>query len=206
MPQLLPVFPLSAVLFPRALLQLHVFEDRYREMTRRCLEGDGRFGVVLISRGSEVGGGETRVGVGTVARIEQAFPLEDGHSLLLTRGAERFQVREWLPDDPYPRGLVEPRPESPYEDNVSDPVVAATAAVQRTRALLSEIQHVPQPQTEIPHDPVACSWWLCQHAPLSAFDRQRLLECDDLVGRLRLLTEMVGSVAEDLSRFLAGGA
>lgn len=204
-PQLLPVFPLSAVLFPDALLQLHVFESRYRVMTSHCLEGDGRFGVVLISRGSEVGGGEARVAVGTVARIEQASPLEDGRWILVARGAERFRVREWLADDPYPRGMVEALPESGPEADVSDLVVAATAAVQRTRALLSEIQHVPQPQSEIPREPVASSWWLCQHAPLSAFDRQRLLECEDLVERLRLIREMVGSLAEDLSRLLSRG-
>ncbi|MET1002223.1 MAG: LON peptidase substrate-binding domain-containing protein, partial [Acidimicrobiia bacterium] len=51
------MFPLGSVLFPHALLPLHVFEPRYRVMMRHCLEGDKEFGVVLIERGSEVGGG-----------------------------------------------------------------------------------------------------------------------------------------------------
>src|SRR5687767_6923459 len=52
----LPMFPLGTVLFPHMVLPLHVFEPRYRVLTRRCLDGEPMFGVVLIVRGSEVGG------------------------------------------------------------------------------------------------------------------------------------------------------
>ncbi len=64
------MFPLGTVLLPGQTLPLHVFEPRYRELVRVCLDGDGTFGVVLIERGSEVGGGDVRApNVGTVARI-----------------------------------------------------------------------------------------------------------------------------------------
>ena len=63
------MFPLGNVLFPHAQLPLHVFEPRYRALAETCLAGDGEFGVVLIERGSEVGGGDTRFSIGTVARI-----------------------------------------------------------------------------------------------------------------------------------------
>src|SRR6202044_2208664 len=56
----LAMFPLSAVLFPHATMPLHVFEPRYRELLRDCLAGDARFGIVLIERGSEGGGGDER--------------------------------------------------------------------------------------------------------------------------------------------------
>ena len=62
------MFPLGNVLFPHAQLPLHVFEPRYRALAETCLAGDGEFGVVLIERGSEVGGGDTRFSIGTVAR------------------------------------------------------------------------------------------------------------------------------------------
>ena len=68
----LPMFPLGTVLFPSVFLPLHVFEPRYQELTRDCLAGDNEFGVVLIERGSEVGGGDARFDVGTVARIIEA--------------------------------------------------------------------------------------------------------------------------------------
>ena len=82
----LPMFPLGSVLFPHAVLPLHVFEPRYRALTEACLAGDGEFGVVLIERGSEVGGGDTRFSVGTVARIVEAGRLPDGRYLLATVG------------------------------------------------------------------------------------------------------------------------
>ena len=74
----LPMFPLGTVLFPHGVLPIHVFEPRYRAMVDDCLAGDARFGVVLIERGSEVGGGDTRFHVGTVAQIVQAGKMPDG--------------------------------------------------------------------------------------------------------------------------------
>ena len=80
------MFPLGTVLFPHAVLPLHVFEPRYRVMMRRCIDGDGEFGVVLIERGSEVGGGDARFDVGTIARIVQAAELDDGRFAIATVG------------------------------------------------------------------------------------------------------------------------
>lgn len=199
------MFPLSTVLFPHATLPLHVFEPRYRIMTEECLEGDGRFGVVLISRGSEVGGGETRVAVGTEARIEQATSTPDGRSMLLVRGRARFRVSAWLPDHPYPRGAVEWLAEPAGETGGPDRLAQASAAVRRARALLSELRDVPGLGPEPDGDADARSWWLCDQAPVTTLDRQRLLECDDLDHRLALLAELVGSVGADLERMLAGG-
>ena len=96
------MFPLGTVLFPYALLPLHVFEPRYRLMMRHVLDGDREFGVVLIERGSEVGGGDTRFDVATVARVVQAAELPDGRYALATVGMRRVRVERWLDDDPYP--------------------------------------------------------------------------------------------------------
>src|SRR5581483_10007082 len=97
----LPMFPLGTVLFPYLVLPLHVFEPRYRAMTRACLDGGGEFGTVLIERGHEVGGGDTRFAVGTVARIVEAAEFDYGRWALVTVGTRRITVEEWLPDDPY---------------------------------------------------------------------------------------------------------
>ena len=59
-----PMFPLGTVLLPGGILPLHVFEDRYRELTEYCLGNQTSFGVVLIERGHEVGGGDVRASVG----------------------------------------------------------------------------------------------------------------------------------------------
>src|SRR5579884_4179769 len=103
----LPMFPLGTVLFPHMPLPLHVFEERYKALTRDCLRSDRRFGVVLIERGPEVGGGDVRFGMGTVARIVAEAALTGGRWALLARGEERIRISNWLPDDPYPVALVE---------------------------------------------------------------------------------------------------
>src|SRR5918995_785794 len=105
----LPMFPLGAVLLPGEVLPLQVFEPRYRALVHDCFAApDGpRFGVVLIARGHEVGGGDERHDVGAVARIVRHELAPDGRSALLCAGEERVGVREWLPDDPYPRADVE---------------------------------------------------------------------------------------------------
>ena len=64
-----PMFPLGCVLFPEAILPLHVFEERYRVMVEEIMDTDRSFGVVLIERGNEVGGGEIRKEIGTLAEI-----------------------------------------------------------------------------------------------------------------------------------------
>ena len=87
-----PMFPLGSVLVPGMILPLHVFEPRYRALVRDCTAGDGEFGVVLIERGSEVGGGDARTDVGTMARIVQADELPDGRFAVGAVGMRRIRV------------------------------------------------------------------------------------------------------------------
>ena len=101
-----PMFPLQTVLLPTAVLPLQIFEPRYRQMIRTCLDGDRTFGVVLIERGREVGGGDERTDVGTVAQVVAATELPDGRWYVVAVGTHRLRVRRWLEDDPYPRAEV----------------------------------------------------------------------------------------------------
>src|SRR3954447_11618971 len=102
----MPMFPLGLVLVPSMMLPLRVFEPRYQEMVRACVADDGEFGVVLIARGSEVGGGDVRYDVGTVAQIMAVPPRTDGGFHLQALGTRRIRVAEWLPDAPYPKAMV----------------------------------------------------------------------------------------------------
>ena len=202
----LPMFPLGTVLFPGGVLPLHVFEPRYRRLMDDCLRGDRRFGVVLITRGSEVGGGDERVPVGTEANIEEATRLPDGRWVLIASGGRRIAVEAWLEDDPYPLAVVldavEGDPPSP------EALAAAAAAVRRANALASELA-AHAVTAEVPAtdegDPGALAWRLCDAAPLGPLDRQRLLSIDDPSERLSLLDELVTEVAADLRRLLAEG-
>ena len=210
------MFPLSTVLFPYEELPLHVFEARYRAMVVDCLRGDNRFGVVLIDRGSEVGGGDRRLDLGTVATIEQASPLPDGRWALLASGGRRCAVECWLEDDPYPRALVQVLDEghgvedpsgAPGGDGPTRSLEVATAAVRRARGLLSELGEMPPLGPGAPpgdHDDER-AWRLCAEAPLPAIDRHRLLGADGWRARAALLTELADALALDLSRLLAQG-
>jgi Lon protease-like protein len=108
----LPLFILPTVLFPGSLLPLHVFEPRYRRMAARCIETDRRFGV-LYHDAARTGDFVLREGaVGCEAEILQFQPLQDGRSLLLTRGIHRFSVRDGIESTtPYEEAVVEE-----YED------------------------------------------------------------------------------------------
>ena len=109
----LPMFPLGNVVLPGELLPLNVFEPRYRQLVLDCLAAEvPEFGVVLIERGSEVGGGDVRTSIGTVARIVRVTPLGGGRFEVVAAGVRRANVLEWLADDPYPRGDVEDWPEA----------------------------------------------------------------------------------------------
>ena len=187
----LPMFPLGMVLFPTQLLPLHVFEPRYRLMTRDILAGDGRFGVVLIERGSEVGGGDTRSDFGCVAQLVQAQQAADGRYALMAIGVERLRVHEWLPDDPYPRASVELITDTPSgltTEELDERFHASTAKLRRVLALAAELGQPAAASTiEFSDDPRTGSLQLCAAAPLGPFDRQRLLAASGADERLDLL-------------------
>jgi len=89
----LPLFPLHTVLSPGLALPLHIFEERYRLLTKRCLDENAPFGVVLIRKGREAGGGVERISaVGTMAEIRQAMRYADGRYDLVVVGTTRFRV------------------------------------------------------------------------------------------------------------------
>lgn len=110
----LAMFPLESAPLPDEDLPLHIFEPRYAALVRDCMDtADPRFGVVLISRGREVGGGDTRCDVGTLARITECADAGSGRYMLRCRVGERIRVCDWLPDDPYPRAKVRFWPDQP---------------------------------------------------------------------------------------------
>jgi Lon protease-like protein len=200
-------------------MPLHVFEQRYRELTRVCLEGDGRFGVVLIERGSEVGGGDQRTDVGTRGVITHAAALDDGRFMLRVQGEVRIAIEEWLPDDPYPQALVTEWPEWPEwpeptlsEPRESNPAAARVATteqrVRRARALLAEHGGAPAlPPETVFHqgDPEAAAWQLCAAAPVTTYDAQRLLTAEGTAARLGLLGELMEELELDLQRLHSSG-
>lgn len=98
----LRLFPLNAVLFPGAVLNLHVFEPRYKQMIGECLESGEGFGVVLIREGQEAGDPSVEPHqVGSVAEIVEVTQLPFGRYYVSTIGRQRFRIRQILTREPY---------------------------------------------------------------------------------------------------------
>jgi len=201
----LPMFPLGTVLFPHAVLPLHVFEPRYRALVADCLAGDARFGVVLIERGHEVGGGDARFATGTVTRIVQAAESPDGRWALVTVGTERLRVHEWLSDDPYPRAVVVTRPDPVPTRDATGAVDAARAALVRVHALRAELG-LPAHSGDLLQDDdvVRLSYEAAILAGLGPLDAHALLDLDDPVARLERVTELLAEEIEVLRFRLSG--
>ena len=201
----LPMFPLGSVLFPHAVLPLHVFEPRYRALVADCLAGDARFGVVLIERGHEVGGGDTRFTLGTVAQIVQAGEMPDGRWGLVTVGTERLVIHEWLPDDPYPRALVSVRAEPAPARDAAAAIDAARAALVRMHAVRAELGLPAHTGDVLVSDDVTrASFEAAILADLGPLDAQALLDLDDPVDRLERTAELVEGEIEVLRFRLSG--
>lgn len=201
----MPMFPLGSVLFPDGALPLHIFEIRYQQLLNHVLESDRRFGVVLISRGSEVGGGDLRNDIGTIAHIDEYRRFDDGRAALVVSGVGRLEVVEWLEDAPYPRAMVR---ELPIEDVGEHD----RAAVERARASfdalvelghrLGRIESVPEADWVedllTPAGLDSASWQLANRAPCSALDRYSILAAPSRRDRIERTTVVLDEVRADL--------
>src|ERR1700739_504301 len=116
----LPMFPLESAVLPNADLPLRIFEPRYVALVRQCVDSGDPFGVVIISRGREGGGGDTRCDVGVLSWITECVDHGFDRYSLRCRTGERIRVCEWLTDDPSPRATVKLWPDEP-----GDPVSEA---------------------------------------------------------------------------------
>jgi len=199
------MFPLGSVLLPGAVLPLHVFEPRYRQLVADCLAGEPEFGVALIERGSEVGGGDQRTAVGTVARIVQVGELPEGRVALVAVGTRRIRVNAWLPDDPYPLADVDDWLDTPEEaEALRSLVTSVHRDVRRLAALAVELgDSAADTGAEIADDPLLASYHLAALAPIGPSDRYDLLCAPGPRERLELLASMVGDVEASL-RFRLG--
>ncbi len=200
------MFPLGSVLLPSTVIPLHVFEPRYRALARHCVDGDGLLGVVLIERGSEVGGGDVRFHVGTRARIADAVELDDGRWVMAVVGEERIRVERWLPDDPFPRAEVVSCAEPAFAGDASprrEELERVLRRVVGSRADLGEpVAGMPE---DLSPDPVVAIWQAVALSGLGPLDAQRVLETDGAGERLDLVLTLLREEDDVLAHRLAGG-
>ncbi|MCV7198279.1 LON peptidase substrate-binding domain-containing protein [Mycobacterium angelicum] len=196
------MFPLETTLLPNQELPLRIFEPRYGALVRHCIDTGEPFGVVLISRGREVGGGDSRCDVGTLARITEYIDEGVGRYQLQCRTGERIRVQEWLPDDPYPRATVQIWPDEPGDPvtdgqlrDLEDQVMALFERVAAARGAVLPGRDVLLGSREDADSAGNRLYALASRVPIGVADRYGVLAAPSAADRLAALTEAVESVA-----------
>jgi len=200
----LAMFPLESALLPNQDLPLRIFEPRYSALVRHCIDSGDPFGVVLISRGREVGGGESRCDVGILSRIIEYADLGLGRYVLQCRTGERIRVCQWLPDDPYPRAAVQVWPDQPGEPvtdaqfgDLEDRVMALFERIATARgAALPAREMVLGYGEDDTGDAGQRLYALASRILIGTADRYAVLSARSATDRLAALSEAVDSVAE----------
>jgi len=179
----IPLFPVPVVLFPGTILPLHIFEPRYQQMVSHVMERDGSFGL-LYHDPDDSGPFMNEAGlIGTVAEIRRHQPAPDGRSMIMVRGAERFQIQSEVTGD----ALYFEATVSSYEDEpVADPVKLVDRR-KRSLALFKNIlltlPHVPDalPTFSVKRE---LSFRLAAVVRMDPFWQTELLELRDECARL----------------------
>ena len=200
-----PMFPLGTVLLPGEILPLHVFEPRYQQLMHDCLEAsEHEFGVVLIDRGSEVGGGDSRSDVGVIAQVLQVAAMDAGRFAVVTVGTRRIRVTRWLPDSPYPLADVEDWPDGVGVDAPTERIASVAARARRCAGLAVEMGDLSSvPEVELDGEPSSDSYRLAAICPFGPSDRYALLCAPDPAARVELVDRLLDDVEAGL-RFRLG--
>jgi uncharacterized protein len=179
----LPLFPLQTVLYPGLPIPLHVFEDRYRQMFKRILDGERRFGVVAIVKGRDVDVGATYHPVGCVAEVAEVDRYPDGRLDVVARGRSRFRIDGVVQAAPYIVAEVSELPEATGEAAEQRTLKAGRLFARYLTALLEMTSRQAEP-IDLPDDPVAASYLVAAGLQVDLADKQRLLTIPSAAERL----------------------
>jgi len=184
----LPLFPLNTVVFPGGRLPLKIFEQRYLEMIKQAIAADSPFGICAIREGTETGTPAVPYSVGTRVHVTDWDMPQTGILHIDTHAQERFVIRSTHTE---PSGLLI----GTVDDVSAEPAVAVPddleLAIEILRHIIDEYgdAHFPAP-----HDfgnAVWVGYRLSEVLPLKLSIRQNLLEMNDSITRLRILTEFL---------------
>jgi Lon protease-like protein len=205
MPEI-PMFPLGTVLFPYMPVALRLFEQRYLVMLAHMLEAEQpQFGVVLIERGQEVGGGEHRFQLGTLALISEMAGGE-GFVAVNAEGGSRFEVTGWLNDDPYPRAEIRFLEPLEWDSSLQSLRDETEQAVRRALAVASEFTEQRWASVvELSTDPLEACWQLAGIAPVGELDQLKFLGAISMEELLTTVLERATDAAESFASAWSAG-
>jgi uncharacterized protein len=194
----LPLFPLGTVLFPGGLLPLRIFEVRYLDMIGKCHKAGAPFGVVSLTQGAEVrtpGGTEAFANVGTLATISELDSPQPGLLVIRALGEQRFRITS---RDQLRHGLwvadvqrIDADQAVPVPDDLKPTADALARLIQSLQRKAQDSGQMPLAEPFRLDD---CGWvanrW-CEVLPLSVQLKQRLMELDNPLVRLELVSDVL---------------
>jgi Lon protease-like protein len=189
MAEMLPLFPLGAVLYPGMLLPLHIFEERYRQLVRDLLERPEprRFGVIAIRKGRETGidAVHSLYEIGCTATVRRVDELADGRFELVTVGTRRFRLLALDQTLPYLQGEIELLAEDAVDQAAAAPFVRVVQAAFRAYLdALTERGGATVRIQDLPSEPELLSFVVAATMVTDLPERQGLLDEPDTVRRL----------------------
>ena len=177
------------------LMPLHIFEPRYRQMVADCLEGDRRFGMVFHDW-DEQGPFLSEPGrVGCAGEIREHQALEDGRSLIVIQGVERFRIQDGIESDaPYFEGLVTPHPDTTLMEG-EELESRRGESIALFHAVVASLSERPDALPDLePHREL--SYLLAQTIQVAPSWHQRLLELTDEGSRLARVDRVLRAVLD----------
>ena len=188
---------------PAMPLSLRIFEERYLKLTGDLiLEENPEFGVVLIARGPEVGGGEKRLEIGSVASVTDIGTLDQFYGIESV-GGQRFRVNAWLPDDPYPMADIDFLPDLIWNDSLTLARENLELKVRNLLAVASEFGDLQYgPDTELSEDPMDSCWQLAGILPVGPLDQVDLLKSQSAEELISKTYEVVATLEETLKSMI----
>jgi Lon protease-like protein len=192
MSEMLPLFPLGAVLYPGMLLPLHIFEERYRQLVQDLLAEPEpqRFGVIAIRKGRETGidgisGMQSLYDIGCTATLRRVEQHSDGRFSLVTVGTQRFRLLGLDETRPYLLGEVELLGDDATDPEAAAPAVhAVQAAFRGYLDALAESGGATVRVADLPDEPALLSFVVAAAMVIDLPERQGLLAEPDALRRL----------------------
>ncbi len=198
----LALFPLKTVLFPRASLQLRIFEPRYKQMVWDCLARGAPFGVCLIQEGPEAGGVALPNVLGTLAEIRKSELRSDGEIHITVEGRRRFRLVEELRRAPTWLARVELLGEPLGDEGTAEEARRSLRAAMGRYAnlyyLLTNRQLLYERHFR---DPVRLSYYLADLMDIANDEKQSMLEAPDAATRLEQERELLEAQNRRLEEF-----
>jgi Lon protease-like protein len=200
----MPMFPLGSVLFPSMPLTLRIFEERYLKLLGDLMSAETpEFGVVGIARGAEVGGGEGRMSIGTIASVADVGATGEFLGLEAV-GTQRFRVKDWLPDDPYPIADIDLIPDLLWDDSLMPARVHLELAVRNLLSFASQFGDFQfESDVELSDDPMEACWRLAGILPIGEMDRFDLLGSQSAEELIAQTYEIVTTADDTLRAMMA---